>query len=250
MKERPRRGGVGFRLVTVGGDGHEDTWDSDLPGYLGATNNAMELQACILALKLLAGKRSPVDGERFSKIVLHTDSQYVHKNLPIARSRWGKQGWTRASGPPVVNGPLWKELLALERRSALPVRFDWVPGKSSVHTKAADKLAKTSADRPTALPLSGSSPARKLTEKSTDIGSVPMLGQVLDIRIVSGDYERLAKFSRYRYEIVAGDLEGEIDVATSDLHLRRNHSYRVQMNEDRANPRIEVLLEELEIPTA
>lgn len=44
VKERPRRGGVGYRIVTVDEQGEEVTWDSDLPGYPGASNNEMELQ--------------------------------------------------------------------------------------------------------------------------------------------------------------------------------------------------------------
>lgn len=246
-KPKPRRGGVGFRFVTVAEDGWPEVWDSDLPGYLGATNNAMELQACVLALQKLSGRRPPVDLSRFNKIVIYTDSKYVHDHLPVARRQWSKQGWHRSSGPPVLNAKLWKELLALvDRRAPLRVFFQWVPGKSSEHTKAVDNLAKASADRPAARPLSGSSVARKLTSKSVAVGSVPMLGQLLDIRIVTGDYLPLQRCSRYRYEVIAGDLEGEMDFATSDLHLRRNFHYRVQMNDDQANPRIEAVVCELE----
>ncbi len=247
-KERPRRGGVGFRIVTTGAVGYPEVWDSDLPGYLGATNNSMELQACILALKTITARRPPIEVGRFNKVVLYTDSSYVHKNLPVARQRWARQGWYRASGPPVLNAKQWKEFLALERRAqrlGLPVRVEWVPGKSSEHTKAVDKLAKASAERPQSLPLSGGSVARKLTEKPTQAGSVPMEAQILEIRIISGDYEPLARCSRYRYEVVAGDLEGEADFASSKLTLRRNHRYRVRMNDEQRNPWIEEALEDL-----
>lgn len=244
MKERPRRGGVGYRFVTTGVDGREETWDSDLPGYMGATNNEMELQAVILALGHLTGRRPPVDVARFNKIIMLTDSQYVQKNLPAAR-RWAANGWRKGSGAPVLNAERWKELLALERRSQLRVTFQWVKGKSSEHTKAVDELAKASAERPTARPLSHPAPARKLTAKSVKHGSVPVAGQVVDIRIVTEEYLRLPRCWRYKYELIAGDLAGEIDVATSDLVLRRNGAYRLRLNDDPANPQFVEKIAEL-----
>jgi ribonuclease HI len=47
----PRRGGVGILFVTVDDDGHERINEYALPGYAGVTNNQMELQACIEALR-------------------------------------------------------------------------------------------------------------------------------------------------------------------------------------------------------
>lgn len=246
MKERPRRGGVGYRVVTVDPAGHEEVWDSALAGYLNATNNEMELQAVILALKHFSGRRPPVEVGRFNKIIVLTDSMYVHRNLPIAR-RWAQNGWRRGSGAPALNAERWKELLALERRSPLRVRIDWVKGKSSEHTKAVDELAKTSAERPTARPLSNAAPARKLTRRSVEVGSVPVAGQILDVRIVSEEYLRLPRCWRYRYELISGDLEGAIDFATSDHMLRRNGRYRVRMNDDPANPQFTDTLDELAV---
>jgi YD repeat-containing protein len=49
--QRPRRGGYAYRLVTVDETGEEMTYDYHEPGYLQATNNEMELVACIEALK-------------------------------------------------------------------------------------------------------------------------------------------------------------------------------------------------------
>jgi len=95
-KERPRRGGIGYRIVTADERGHEAFEDFSPNGYHGDSINEMELQACILALKDLTGRRPPVPLERFNKIVIYTDSQYVHKHLPIARNQWSRQGWWRS----------------------------------------------------------------------------------------------------------------------------------------------------------
>ena len=65
---------------------------------------------------------------------------------------------------------------------------------------------------------------------------MPVEGQVLDVRIVTEEYLRLPRCWRYRYELVSGDLAGEIDVATSNQVLRRNGCYRVRMNDDPQNP--------------
>lgn len=246
MKERPRRGGVGWRIVTVGEAGHDEAQDFSPPGYPGETNNLMELMAVILALKDLFGRRPPVELARFNKVVVYTDSRYVHKHLPIARGKWARQGWQRASGPLVVHAQQWKELIRLTQGSPLPVRIEWLPGKSSEHTKAVDKLAKKSAETPLSRPITHATVRRKLTDESVDSGSVPMEGQVLDVRIVVGEYHRLQRCSRYKYEVVSGDLEGAVDWALSQLHLRSGHAFRVRFNDDQADPRI---LEELgELP--
>lgn len=245
MKERPRRGGVGWRIVTVDEAGEPVVQDFSPSGYPGETNNLMELMAVILALKDLFGRRPPVDLGRFNKIVIYTDSRYVHKNLPIARSRWAGQNWRRASGPLVVNATQWRELLRLIRTGRLPVRIEWVPGKSSEHTKAVDKLAKASAEKPFSRPITHATVRRKLTEGSVEPGSVPMEGQLLDVRIIVGEYHRLQKCSRYKYEVVSGDLEGAKDWARSQLHLRGGHAFRVRVNEDQDDPQIVEELEEL-----
>ena len=100
MKERPRRGGVGYRIVTVDNGGHEVTWDSDLAGYLGATNNEMELQAVILALKHVSGRRPPVDLRRFNKIVVR-DRLALRSAEHAGRAGSGREtGGVEALEPP------------------------------------------------------------------------------------------------------------------------------------------------------
>ncbi|HBI03359.1 MAG TPA: ribonuclease HI [Paenibacillaceae bacterium] len=69
------------------------------------TNNRMEMQAAIEALKVL---KEPC------KVKLHSDSAYLvncfkqgwHKN-------WVKNGWKNSKKQPVENQDLWKEILSL-----------------------------------------------------------------------------------------------------------------------------------------
>jgi ribonuclease HI len=59
-------------------------------GRQGATNQQMELQACIEALTILGGRRSPVDPAKFQKVIVKTDSMYVVDNLSNAKFVWPK----------------------------------------------------------------------------------------------------------------------------------------------------------------
>jgi len=95
----PRRGGTGICFVTVGDDGHEIIDHLQPQGHEGATNQQMDLLACIQAPRELRGKHSPVDVGRFSKIVIHSDAQYVVNNVQHALYSWRSNGWCGAGGP-------------------------------------------------------------------------------------------------------------------------------------------------------
>ncbi len=69
----PRRGGVGFRMIFPGGRKR----DFSPFGYVGATNNQMEIQACVLALREVV-KLEDLEGAL--GVVVCTDSQYVVDN--------------------------------------------------------------------------------------------------------------------------------------------------------------------------
>ncbi|MBI4006150.1 MAG: ribonuclease HI, partial [Gammaproteobacteria bacterium] len=108
-RKNPRRGGIGVRYVHADPiNGEEVHIDSDYPGYLGATNNEMELLACIQGLE---DAKSHPAYSNFEKMILITDSQYVRDNLNNAKFTWPKNHWFRANGQPVLNVDLWKQLV-------------------------------------------------------------------------------------------------------------------------------------------
>src|SRR3712207_6511145 len=113
----PRVGGIGFLFITVDDAGEPEVHEECPPGWLGATNNQMELQACIEALKITTGKRPPVDPSRYRKIVIRTDSMYVTENWNRAIYEWSGNGWNTRDGAPVANAQQWRELLTLLRRA-------------------------------------------------------------------------------------------------------------------------------------
>lgn len=243
----PRRGGVGIRFVHVGDDGYEVIEDASLPGYQSGTNQEMELQACIEAMQLLRRGRTDVPVEKFDKILIHTDSQYVVSYYKAALFEWQSNHWITRDGIPVVNATLWNELIREVHKAGKRVDFTWVKGhKDSLHNKAVDKLAKQSAKMPLRDPLHVEAVRRKRSSLTVQPGCVPVRGQEMDIRIVDWRSLRRQGLCRYRYEVVdPGDPSfGMIDFIYSDADLRAGHAYRVRVNDDPGNPRIvEILCE-------
>ena len=81
------------------------------------TNNRMELQAAIEALRAL---KEPC------RIDFHTDSQYVKKGISEWIKGWKVKGWKTAARQPVKNADLWQALDAAA--SAHQVTWKWVRG--------------------------------------------------------------------------------------------------------------------------
>lgn len=252
MRSAPRRGGIGIRFVWVNDDGQEEVWDHALPATLGATNNEMELEAPSRALELATGRYAPFALHRFSRIVVRTDSLYVHDNLPIAISVWSKNQWTKSHGGAVLNVRDWKNLLTAMRRinreHRLQVRIEWKKGKTDKHTKAVDKLAKQSADSPLFGQTRPNVVRRKTTTEQVDPGIVRMTGQVMTVRVIQSQYlPPPRRSSRYKYEVVDEEsaFYQKVDWAESEEILKRGHTYSVRMNALQQNPHIEEVLEEI-----
>lgn len=68
------------------------------------TNNRMEMQGAIQALKVLraSGQTQPV--------TLYTDSEYVKNGITKWVKGWKKKGWKTAQGKEVLNQDLWETL--------------------------------------------------------------------------------------------------------------------------------------------
>ncbi len=242
----PRRGGIGIRFVHSDQLGNETVWDLEEPGYVGATNNQMELQAVITAMKAIEDRRVPAGLlENATKIDIYTDSLYVADNLNKAIFEWPRRGWLTGGGPPVLNAHLWKELVRryTKLKKAARVEIKWGKGHSAnnPHNKAADKLAKQSAMRPVRPSPATVAVRRRKTGKRLESGSVQMLGQRLTIRIITAEYLPVQKVHRYRYEVISrkSPFHGNVDVAYSNHGMMRaGHTYYVTMNDDSSYPKI------------
>jgi len=68
------------------------------------TNNRMEMQAAIAALKLLAAAKQS------APVTLYTDSEYTIKGVTQWIKGWKKKGWKTAQNKDVLNKDLWEIL--------------------------------------------------------------------------------------------------------------------------------------------
>jgi len=100
------------------------------------TNNRMELQAVIGALKAL---KRPVE------VRLYTDSQYVRRGILEWVPQWKARGWKTADKKPVKNQDLW---LLLDTEAARHrIEWHWVPGHAGVPgNERVDALANAAID--------------------------------------------------------------------------------------------------------
>ena len=74
----------------------------ELGGHVAdTTNNRMELQAALEALKAVPDADA---------ITMTTDSEYVRKGITEWIHNWKRRGWITTSKKPVLNQDLWKEL--------------------------------------------------------------------------------------------------------------------------------------------
>lgn len=124
-KGNPGPGGWGALLRL---DGRErELFGGESP----TTNNRMELTAVIEALAALT---------RPSRVVLHTDSQYVQKGITEWIKAWKAKGWRTASKAPVKNVDLWMKLDELA--ACHDVDWRWVKGHAGHDgNERADALA-------------------------------------------------------------------------------------------------------------
>jgi len=100
-------------------------------GERATTNNRMELTAVIEALGAL---------KRPSRVILHTDSQYVMKGITEWIRGWKAKGWKTAAKEPVKNADLWRTLD--EAVAHHEIQWVWVKGHSGHNgNERADALA-------------------------------------------------------------------------------------------------------------
>jgi ribonuclease HI len=95
------------------------------------TNNRMELTAAASALEAL---------KRPSRVVLHTDSEYVRNGVTRWSAGWVRKNWRNAAGDPVANMDLWRRLL--DAAKPHEVEWKWVRGHAGdVMNERVDGLA-------------------------------------------------------------------------------------------------------------
>jgi ribonuclease HI len=124
----PNPGIGGWAAVLRSGE-HERTLSGNDPK---TTNNRMELQAAIGALRAL---------KRPCSVQFHTDSQYLRRGIIEGVAKWRAAGWVNKAGRPVPNADLWHELSDLVERHE--ITWHWVRGHSGdPANETVDRLAR------------------------------------------------------------------------------------------------------------
>ena len=102
------------------------------------TNNQMEMQAALEALKHLKDKDEVIE--------LYTDSNYLRQGITEWTHKWKKNNWRTAAKKPVANRDLWIEISDLDEK--MTVQWNWVKGHSGhPGNEKADALANLGIDK-------------------------------------------------------------------------------------------------------
>jgi ribonuclease HI len=109
-------------------NGHRKELSGGAPA---TTNNRMELQAALEALRAL---KAPCTVELF------TDSEYVRQGITEWLPAWKARGWRTVNKQPVKNEDLWRALDEAARRHQ--IRWRWIKGHNGhPENEQCDRLA-------------------------------------------------------------------------------------------------------------
>ena len=101
------------------------------------TNNQMEMQAALEALKHLKDEDEIIE--------LYTDSNYLRQGITEWIHKWKKNNWKTAAKKPVANRDLWIEISDLNEK--MTVQWNWVKGHAGdPGNERADELANIGAE--------------------------------------------------------------------------------------------------------
>ena len=131
-KGNPGPGGWGALIMD--GDSRKELY----AGNPDTTNNQMEMQAAIEALKYLKGTSELIE--------LYTDSNYLRQGITEWIVNWKLNNWRTASKKPVANKGLWIEVDELS--NTLNIEGHWVKGHAGyADNELVDELARNAIPR-------------------------------------------------------------------------------------------------------
>jgi ribonuclease HI len=178
------------------------------------TNNKMEMQAAIAALKFLetSGQTQP--------ITLYTDSEYLINCVTKWVTGWKKKGWKKSDGNPVQNQDLLETLDELNNRL---VKWQHVRGHSgNIGNERCDVIARTYAS-----------------------GKTPSLQQLLPIHSNKSSYPQselnVAKVSDFKTNSTIIDKRTqEISISTSEITIMEPSTGTAAATNDEKLPEMRV----------
>lgn len=219
-------------------------------GFEESTINRMELSACIAAMEWV---RDQHIGQRYSRVQIFSDSQYVVNNQ-VSAPFWKKAKWRTASGRPIENHDLWDNFMAAKSKAGVRIDIIKVVNKSTPLLKFVDKLAKTAAK---------SHPRKDYGMVVGKIGRAKIKGnpilfpannQVIAIRIVRSKAVGPTHENRFVIETFDETTQSFVSkyiaYCTPEIgcQLHRQRGFRVQMNDNPKYPQILEVLAEIQLP--
>lgn len=209
-KTPSRVGGMWIFFVECDKQGNLKEKDmSDYIGYVWATNQDMELQACINWLKVALS----IDLSIYKKIIIVTDSQFITKNVNYAKFwQWDRAKRFSINWNPIIHKKqrktLVKHMQEIYRRSSKKVEFEWVKWHSdNEYNKKADKAAVKWAQLWVQRKWSNTAVRRFFFKNPIWFkkwGYIPIHWEEVFIHIYSSRYLRSGWY-RYNYELVSRD---------------------------------------------
>jgi ribonuclease HI len=135
------------------------------------TNNKMEMQAAIAALKFLQ------TSQQAQPITLYTDSEYLINCITKWVTGWKQKGWKKADGKPVQNQDLLETLDQLNSRQ---VKWQHVRGHSgNIGNERCDAIARTYA--------SGKSPSLQQLSSTNFYQTLPSTSEINVAKVADDD---------------------------------------------------------------
>jgi ribonuclease HI len=98
----PGPGGAAAKLFFKDSDGKTIADKTLLAGRTDATNNIMELEACMIALKAIKKKNYDT--------FVYSDSQYLIDGINLHMPAWKQRGWKTSTKKTPKNSEMWLEL--------------------------------------------------------------------------------------------------------------------------------------------
>ncbi|HRS02244.1 MAG TPA: ribonuclease HI [Bacteroidota bacterium] len=111
------------------------------------TNNQMELNAVVSALKFISEKYDKINIEQKPKVKIYCDSKYICDAINNEwLNNWAVNNWKKKDKTEVKNLDLWKEIYAYLQN--FDVEFIWVEGHNGNElNEYCDSLARKAAQR-------------------------------------------------------------------------------------------------------
>lgn len=214
------------------------------PGFRIASNNQMELTACITAFEEIL--KYP-NIERFRRILIFSDSTYVIDNQNRAIFTWPKSKYRKIKDGlidgPVENADLWKRWLKGRIKLSKSLRgvrlnLEWKARRSNEHMKAVDNLAKVASRTCNGAPFRAIGVRRHRIP--VESGSVNFFGQKATIYVVTSEKMKVQNVNRYSCQVISrkSPYYKRKGIIYSRDQLREGHRYTITCIEKQEDPGI------------